>query len=76
MYRAFHWIVLLDLFIHLSIYLSIYLCIYLSTYRSIDLLPVAELIIQNLESAGAMDLVGMLCQYGGLSEALDVSRGA
>ena len=24
---------------------------------------------------GAMDIVGMLCQYGGVSEAFDVSRG-
>ena len=45
-------------------------------YLSIDLLPVAELIKQIIGSAGAMDLVGMLCQYGGVSEAFDVSRGA
>ena len=47
----------------------------LSIYLPIDLLPVAELIIQNIGSAGAMDLVGMLCQYGGVSEVFHVSRG-
>ena len=45
-------------------------------YFSIDLLPVAELIMQTIGSAGARNRVGMLCQYGGLSEAFDVSRWA
>ena len=52
------------------------LSIYLSIYLSIDLLPVAELIMQDVGSAGAMDLVGMLCLYGGLSDAFDLSRWA
>ena len=50
--------------------------IYLSMYNVIDLLPVAELIIQNIGSAGARGLVSMLCQYGGLPEAFGVSRWA
>ena len=41
-----------------------------------DLLPVAELIIQKNGSAGAMDIDGMLCQCGGLSNAFDLSRWA
>ena len=43
---------------------------------NIDLLPVAELIIQNNGSACAMDIDGMLCQYGGLSNTFDLSRWA
>ena len=54
----------------------LYQSFYLSIYLSIDLLPVAELIIQNIESVGAMDLVGQLNQYGGVSEAFDVSKAA
>ena len=57
-------------------YTFAYLSIYLSIHPSIDLLPVAELIIQNNGSACAMDIDGMLCQYGGLSNTFDLSRWA
>ena len=49
---------------------------YIYMFFLIDLLPNAELIIQKKGYACAMDIDGMLCQYGGLSEAFDVSRWA
>ena len=58
------------MYICIYVYMNIYIYIY------IDLLPVAELIIQNNGSAGAMGIDGMLCQYGSLSYAFDLSRWA
>ena len=59
------------------LYLSAYLfyLFYRSIYLSIDLLPVAELIIQNIGSAGAMDLVGMLVSMDACQKRLTCQDG-
>ena len=51
-----------------------YASIYLSIYLSIDMLPAAELIIWTLGFAGAIDLVGMMRQYGNLANAFGLSN--
>ena len=63
-------IIIIMIIIIYIVYIIIYIYIY------IDLLPVAELILQNNGSAGAMGIDGMLCQYGGLSNTFDLSRWA
>ena len=50
--------------------------IYIYIYFLIESLPNAELIIQKNGYAYAMDIDGMLCQYGGLSNTFDLSRWA
>ena len=49
--------------------------IFIYIYILIDLLPNAELIIQKNGYACAMDIDGMLCQYGVFSNTFDLSSG-
>ena len=50
--------------------------VHIYIYFLIESLPNAELIIQKNGYAYAMDIDGMLCQYGGLSNTFDLSRWA